>query len=268
MDIKGTTLRIGLVVVLFALAGSLVSAEPPDPQPDRRIEVAGSAQVTSVRDGLYQQSHHYMVKFICGRQEGVAYTSPVRPGDYATAINIHNHTDHRVKIYRKPSLHYTPYTAAPPAFSAKGFWIRPGRVLEIDCTDIYTLTRIDAGTWVKGMMHLGMDEELPVVAVYTVATGDTDGDGYPDSGPSIDVEDVPAGGYVSSRCVSDAVCATGYYCAKETGDCTGIGTCEEYPSPCPDLWDPVCTCDGLTYMSACHAAEAGVNVDYAGECTS
>jgi hypothetical protein len=56
------------------------------------------------------------------------------------------------------------------------------------------------------------------------------------------------------------------YCKKADGDCDGEGTCEPRPEMCTAQHDPVCGCDGSDYSNACYAAEAGVNVDYEGEC--
>ena len=75
-------------------------------------------------------------------------------------------------------------------------------------------------------------------------------------------------GLIEASCSSNDDCDSGYYCQKAVGDCDGVGVCEPRPSVCPDLWDPVCGCDGQTYANHCYAAMAGVNVEYAGECVS
>jgi hypothetical protein len=67
-------------------------------------------------------------------------------------------------------------------------------------------------------------------------------------------------------CTSNFECEATEYCANGVGNCGGIGACETKPLACPAIWDPVCGCDGETYGSACDAALAGMNVDYAGVC--
>ena len=73
---------------------------------------------------------------------------------------------------------------------------------------------------------------------------------------------------LSPQCTSNSDCETGDYCSKSAGDCDGQGTCSPRPEVCPDVWDPVCGCDGQTYANACEAAAAGVNVEYRGVCVT
>ncbi len=67
-------------------------------------------------------------------------------------------------------------------------------------------------------------------------------------------------------CYSNAGLGTDRFCKKPEGACTGPGTVERRPQACPDVWRPVCGCDGHTYGNACEAAAAGASVARAGAC--
>jgi len=74
----------------------------------------------------------------------------------------------------------------------------------------------------------------------------------------------PCGGV--PKCATGDCCPKGSYCKKDEGDCDGMGTCTQRPQFCPDVYKPVCGCDGRTYGNSCAAASAGVSVMSQGEC--
>jgi hypothetical protein len=73
-------------------------------------------------------------------------------------------------------------------------------------------------------------------------------------------------------CATEGVCGPGLpcganeYCDTADGQCGGYGLCKPRPTACPDIFDPVCGCDGNNYASACEAQAQGVDVAYAGNC--
>ena len=67
-------------------------------------------------------------------------------------------------------------------------------------------------------------------------------------------------------CSNNTDCTAQEYCAKDPGDCDGIGMCAAIPEACPAVFDPVCGCDGQTYGNDCFAAQARTSVASTGEC--
>jgi hypothetical protein len=140
----------------------------------------------------------YSVKFICGDQPNpnlhAPSEPPVKPGNYATSINVHNyHLDQTAAGITKTAVIANPENApslglisAPP----HTINLPPGRAFEIDCADIVSLfpSTVTLPQFIKGFVELrGSFPTLSVTAVYT-AQPTTPGTGP--SGP-VSIEVVP-----------------------------------------------------------------------------
>lgn len=71
------------------------------------------------------------------------------------------------------------------------------------------------------------------------------------------------GGFAGIPCEDDE------FCKYPIGEChisDNLGSCVEIPQACPDVWDPVCGCDGVTYGNVCEADAAGMSLDHEGPC--
>ncbi len=64
-------------------------------------------------------------------------------------------------------------------------------------------------------------------------------------------------------------CGAGQYCQKTPRMCRApdsMGVCVVRPRLCPEIFRPVCGCNGRTYSNSCVAARAGVSVLHPGRC--
>lgn len=130
-------------VHVFRILGFLWNKQPP-PRKKRR----------------QRQRYEYAVKFVCGRPE----VPVVAPGEYFTAINVHNPGALPALFLKKIAVALPGEKAGPVSrfFPAQ---LRPDQALEIDCPDILQHAR--AQGFLKGFVVIESYSELDVVAVYS-----------------------------------------------------------------------------------------------------
>ncbi len=77
-------------------------------------------------------------------------------------------------------------------------------------------------------------------------------------------------GVCPGQCGADgaAGCPPGTFCDGLPGHCdsAGEGNCTPVPEICPELYHPVCGCDGITYGNDCERRQAGVRLLHFGSC--
>ncbi|MEC8894707.1 MAG: Kazal-type serine protease inhibitor family protein, partial [Planctomycetota bacterium] len=65
------------------------------------------------------------------------------------------------------------------------------------------------------------------------------------------------------------LCDEGQYCDMPEDTCgfaDMIGECVTLPEACPEIWDPVCGCDGVTYSNDCDRIRSRVPKAHDGAC--
>ncbi len=136
----------------------------------------------------------------------------------------------------------------------------PGTPMTTDDAGVDARATADGGTGTDGG---GLD--APTASDAGDGGGTSDG-GATDAGSSDAGRDAGRDG--GGVCSENGDCSPGAYCEKSVGACAGSGTCMDIPDGCPDIFAPVCGCDGMTYGNDCEAASAGINVASTGECGS
>jgi hypothetical protein len=149
------------------------------------ISYEGAAPVLDVV-GVY---FNYSAKFVCGTV-AAGEVAAVVPGDYETAINVHNPWEDvgdYIELYKK-AVWAQPETETPePPSSWEFYTVQPNHAFEIDCNEIADwLFPAGPPAFYKGFVVISSPNELDVVGVYTSERIETEGKGF-----ALDIEEVP-----------------------------------------------------------------------------
>lgn len=119
--------------------------------------------------------YSFSVKFVCGKQgTDEPKLAAVRPGIYATEINIHNYNRREAALRKRviPLVVNEDVIGREPRYSDIRAWdgilLPPDTATLDDCTRITELLGLQADAHVIGFLEILSQQDLNVDAVYTV----------------------------------------------------------------------------------------------------
>ena len=191
---------VSVPVVFCALSAGVLlngaAAQTPEENPQVQEQVLEAQDPRAGAAAAPLPKDVYAVKFVCGTYTGAPAGThptegPVKPGNYLTAINVHNPNGFSITFWKKAVLLYRadkfiePELPMPP-YPLRQVMLKPDWGLEIDCADIRSVLLKEAGpglpsappapTFIKGWVVIEVKgqqahqvEPLPldVTAVYT-----------------------------------------------------------------------------------------------------
>lgn len=134
----------------------------------------GSSCQCGQAHGACNTELQYAVKVVCGEvapshDEGAP--TPVAPGRYWTAINLHNPSKCQDAVFRWKVAIANPGEPGPVPVYSRGRRLGPDQALEIDCRQVMSAVPFPPPRFIKGYVVIESDAELDVVAVYSGSPG-------------------------------------------------------------------------------------------------
>ena len=105
----------------------------------------------------------YAAKFVCGKTDNRI----VAPGEYFTAINVHNASPTTAVRYIKRFAIALPEERPGKISELAGGTLGPDKAMGIDCENIYKHTNTPPGQFLEGYALLYSLGELDVVSIHT-----------------------------------------------------------------------------------------------------
>ena len=123
--------------------------------------------------GACATEFQYAMKIVCGEivTSPNNAPTPVAPGRYWTAINIHNPNKCKQANFRWKVAVANPNEPGPVTAYSRIVRLQPDQALEIDCEQVMRVFPQPQPRFVKGYVVIESDIELDVVAVYSGTPG-------------------------------------------------------------------------------------------------
>ena len=122
--------------------------------------------------GACATEYQYAVKLVCGQlvsQENAP--TPLAPGQYWTATNIHNPSKCDDVQFRWKVAVASPGRPGPVLPYSRIIVLKPDEAIELDCQQVAKAFGHGAPKFVKGFLVLNSSHKMDVVAVYTASAG-------------------------------------------------------------------------------------------------
>ena len=143
------------------VAGALLLTFNPSTQAQPTPEVEGRAK-----------NNQYAVKFLCGKAPGADTAAVVAPGQYFTAVNVHNPGRTGIAFIKKVALANAFQKPGKVSKFVEGK-LGPDEAMEVDCRELARMGGVAPGSLFGGYLVFETKEgtELDIVAVYTAGSG-------------------------------------------------------------------------------------------------
>jgi hypothetical protein len=140
---------------------------------------------------------------------------------------------------------------------------------DAEASDTAATTDTAAGTDAAATTDTGAATDSGIGDAGSDAASQTDATDPVDGAMDVGGDAAPDTTSEQYKCSDNGICATGKFCKREPGFCQMLGTCTPKPTQgCPEIYSPICGCDGKDYSNACEAEAAGVSVANTGTCAN